>query len=154
MTDVIIVDIDGCLARTTQWEKKYFTKTHGDVDGFLSHIHEFPYNEHVLFIVNSYLAEYVDVLFLTARPIKYEAETIKWLSKEFDMNDVAVGLRMHCVSDCTDHVSYKIDVIEKMIKDGVNVSCVIEDSPLIIEAYQMVGLPIIQIPNKIWESFK
>jgi len=145
--NIIIVDIDGTLADSYKWQKKYFTEGVCDEQGYLSHIHEFPFRHSIVKLIELYINSGHEIMFLTSRPISVEKETKKWLSKLYDLTQPNFHVNLRKDHDYSESVKYKCLVIEELIDNDYTIDLILDDNPKLIESFLSSGYPVLAVPN-------
>ena len=146
--NIIIVDLDGTLADSYEWQKKYFTNGVCDEDTYLSKVKEFPFRKSLLKLIELYINSGHEVMFLTSRPISSEKDTREWLSKAYDLSKPTFHLVLRDEKyDYGQTVNYKLSVIKKLQDDGYIIDLILDDTPNVIKGFLEHDLPVLAVPN-------
>jgi len=130
-----IVDIDGVVA-DVRHRLHHLEGRRKDWDAFFTAAVDDPPHEEGLAVV-ARLEEHHDVVFLTGRPQAHRAATERWLERN------GIGghrLVMRPEGDRRPAAELKRELLA-LLAEGREVSVVVDDDPLVIDAMAATGLP-------------
>ena len=148
---LIVMDIDGVFADSYAWQLKYFTNGKMDEEGYHENIADFPVNEWLLRLVNSYVFGGRHILFLSGRPLRYLRETIDWFSSNEKLTMFDVKSEHNCTlvlepNISQSHSAWKVSVL-KVLETKYDIEICFDDSPHNIKAFRKAGYKAVQMEN-------
>ena len=146
MKDIIVVDIDGTIARMGD-RKKYLLSKPVDWDAFYADEFDDEAIKETIRVIESMYQNDIDVsvYFCTGRKERSREKTMSWLSKNVDVV-VCKGRLLMRADD--DHRSDTITKPELLAKAGVTpdrVMLILEDRASVTKAYRDLGYTVWQV---------
>lgn len=148
MKNFIIFDIDGTLADIShrlpfiQGEKKDWEGFYGAMDKDQP-IYEMVLLLRVLLFTTLTDTEY-EVVFVTGRPEKYRAKTMKWLSNVAHIENLNERLFMRKDGDFRQDYVIKREIVEELRKQG-SIRMAFEDRDQVVKMYRDLGIRCLQV---------
>lgn len=143
--EVVICDIDGTIADTTHRQHFVDVKEGEKKDwkGFFGAMNEDIVREDTKKALMGHMAKGKTVIFLSARPEKYQEITSRWLAKNFLTFAYTVIMRKD--SDKRPDTEVKKDMFEQHFPDKEVVHAIYDDRPSIIRLWKSMGLNVIDV---------
>lgn len=148
MKNFIIFDIDGTLADISQ-RLHFIQGEKKDWEGFYNAmdkdqpIFEMVQLLRVLLYTTMTDSEY-KVIFVTGRPEKYRAKTMKWLSNVAHIENLNERLFMRKDGDFRQDYVIKREIVEELRKQG-SIRMAFEDRDQVVKMYRDLGIRCLQV---------
>jgi hypothetical protein len=135
----VIFDLDGTLS---DHKHRYHHAKAKDWDKYHELMSQDPVNEVEKLILDMFVGYGMKVLILTAREEKHRFATQQWLG----LNEIYYDeLVMRPIGDFRPSHEFKTEVIWRSIDIGkMEVSCVFDDRPSVVEAVRKLGITCLQ----------
>lgn len=139
--DAVIFDIDGCLS-DDRWRRNLIAKNdspnrYGEYHSKMESDKHFPASLALLHAASASKK----IIFITARPVLYQKETITWLKNVTGMKvEIDYKLIMRSSHDYSASPVLKSYVARQMAAAGYNIVMAYDDRDDVVSAYQNLGI--------------
>lgn len=141
MKKCIVVDIDGTLADSEAWQKKYFCSGYHDEEGYMKEIFEFPVAKWLETLIDLYWNNYYNIFILSSRHESFRKETMRWLTSKTNLmskNKKMIN-KIILKSDIKqDQADYKLNEIKKIACYN-DIEIIFDDNPKVVKLLQDNG---------------
>jgi hypothetical protein len=142
----VVVDIDGVIA-DAQGRQYLLEGSRADWEAFFAACIDDPVVVEVRALL-SLLDEAVEVLLVTARPIRVQDLTINWLAAHGLRWDLLV---MRPAREFDPAVLFKRAVVDELRDEGFELALAIEDAPEIKDMYVAAGVPCLYLHSGYYD---
>jgi hypothetical protein len=142
----VVVDIDGVIA-DAQGRQYLLEGERADWEAFFAACDEDPVFDEVRTLLGL-LEPSIEVLLVTARPIRVRDLTLAWLARHELRWDLLV---MRPAREYAPAVLFKRDVVDELRGEGFELELAIEDDPSIKEMYVAAGVPCLYLHSGYYD---
>lgn len=143
MKHIVIVDIDGTIAKIGDRLKYITQQDPKDYNAFYDHCHEDQPIKNLCHVVCTLSQEY-DIVFCTGRSERCRKQTEEWLERHLDLAE-EYQLLMRKDGDHRHDVQTKPELLEKAGIQPENVLCILEDRSSMVKKWRELGYTCLQV---------
>jgi hypothetical protein len=145
-TRAVVVDIDGVLA-DAQGRQHHLEWRRRDWQAFFDAAGEDPVVREVATLL-SLLDATLEILLVTARPIRIRETTLRWLAEHRLRWDLLV---MRPRDELAPAVEFKREVVDELEGEGFTLELALDDDPLNRDMYVEAGVPCLYIHSGYYD---
>lgn len=144
MKKCIIVDIDGTLADSWEYQKKYFCSGFHDENGYMNELMKFSVNKWVEKMINIYWAEYYDIYLLSSRHESYRQQTLAWLKGTKVFSHIRKLILKSDIKQSSPE--FKLEEVKKLSRFN-EIDFILDDNPSVVNLLNENNFNAILVKN-------